>query len=88
MLHFWINLAQVLGMDSEMVGDMYVAKLKKNIQRQDDGYSIEVKDLAWQLVKQYPDVCGIPYPLNAESLEEMEEAAAYYLKWAKEILED
>lgn len=88
MLHFWISLAQVLGMTPEMVSSMYSSKLAKNIRRQDDGYNIEVKDLAWKLRKTYPNHCPIPYPTNVESLEDMpDEAAAYYLRWAEAEIE-
>ncbi|MCK5600534.1 dUTPase [Candidatus Pacearchaeota archaeon] len=83
-LHFWISLAQILGMSPEMVSDMYEAKLAKNIKRQDDGYSIEVKDLALYLWQRYPDDNPIGYSGLAESLEDMpDEVAAFYLGWAK-----
>lgn len=85
LLHFWISLAQILGMSPEMVSGMYAAKLAKNIRRQDDGYSIEIKDLAWQLFNEHPydSPTGQPYP-EAHSLEDLpNEVAAYYLDWAK-----
>lgn len=89
LLHFWISLAQILGMSPKMVSDMYAAKLAKNIKRQDDGYSIEAKDLAWELRVKYPKQCPVPYPINAASLEDMPDAAAkHYLEWAKIELED
>lgn len=71
-LHFWIALAQILGMSPEMVSDMYKAKLAKNIRRQDDGYSIEEKDLAWKLFNKHPydSPTGQPYP-EARSLEDL-----------------
>jgi len=49
MLHFWINLAQAVGMTPEMVEEMYQAKLIQSIQRQKDGYSIEIKNAAWKM---------------------------------------
>ena len=36
--HFMMNIALALGMDEEMILNMYMAKLKKNIARQDAGY--------------------------------------------------
>jgi hypothetical protein len=90
MLHFWISFAQVLGMSPEMVCGMYAAKLDKNIKRQDDGYSIEVKDLAWRLFRQYPNECPVPFrPSGEASLEDVpDDVAAHYLSWAKTALEE
>lgn len=89
LLHFWISLAQVVGMSPEMVCGMYAAKLAKNIRRQDDGYSIEVKDLAWQLFKDHPaDHVYSDGLLLATSLEDLPaETAAHYLAWAKAKIE-
>ncbi len=91
-LHFWISLAQILGMSPEMVSDMYEAKLAKNIKRQDDGYSIEVKDLAWQLWRKHPCKTLVPGDearKNAASFEDLPETAqTYYLDWAKNELKD
>lgn len=36
--HFMMNMALVLGMDAEMIHEMYVTKNAKNLQRQVDGY--------------------------------------------------
>lgn len=83
-LHFWISLAQILGMSPEMVSDMYAAKLTKNIKRQNDGYSIEEKDLALYLWQRYPDDNPMGYNGLVETLEDMpDDVAAYYLDWAK-----
>ena len=84
LLHFWISLAQILGMSPEMVSEMYAAKLAKNIKRQDDGYSIEIKDKAWQLFCKHPDDHRFGGTFVGESLEDLpDEVAAYYLDWAK-----
>jgi len=86
-LHFWISLAQILGMSPDMVSDMYAAKLAKNVKRQDDGYSIEQKDLALYLWQRYPDDNPMGYSGLAESLEDMpEDVAKHYLNWAKKEL--
>jgi len=88
LLHFWISLAQILGMTPEMVCGMYSAKLAKNIKRQDDGYSIEVKDLAWQLFKRHPDINSELGSLTGESLEDLSsEAEIYYSTWALYLLD-
>lgn len=88
MLHFWISLAQVLGMTPEITAQMYRAKLAKNLRRQDDGYSIEQKDLAWELFREYPDDKPEFGSLAAESFEDLpEEVQAYYLEWAATRLE-
>ncbi len=91
-LHFWISLAQVLGMSPEMVGGMYSAKSAQNIKRQDDGYSIEVKDLAWQLFQENPHLFHVApghktwdEPKSFEDL--LEVAQDYYLKVAKAEIE-
>lgn len=79
-LHFWISLAQILGMTPEMVCEMYSAKLAKNLRRQDDGYSVEVKDKAWQLFLEAQDS-------DSMSLEDLpEDVAEHYLSRAKRIL--
>jgi hypothetical protein len=74
MLHFWISLAQALGMTGDMVSDMYRKKLMKNIQRQVQGYSITEKEIAWQLYQ--GDVSqnqsGNNWPA-ADSLEDLSE---------------
>ncbi len=64
---------------------IYAAKLAKNIRRQDDGYSIEVKDRAWELFKKHPNDNSRAYDHgSAESLEDLpDDVAAYYLDWAK-----
>jgi hypothetical protein len=89
LLHFWISIAQALGMTPEMVCSMYASKLNKNIKRQEDGYSIEVKDKAWELFTKYPfDAPGCPpaWDRNVQSLEDLpNEIAAYYVEWAKRI---
>ena len=88
-LHFWISLAQILGMSPDMVCGMYAAKLAKNLKRQDDGYSIKEKDLAWQMFKKYPDDNPIPmaYSGYPESLEDLpDEVAAHYLDWAARVI--
>jgi len=79
-LHFWINLAQALGMTPEMVSKMYRKKLKKNIHRQNTGYSVETKALAWKLY------CGSrKKPYTAKSLEELPEVMqTFYLDWARD----
>lgn len=83
-LHFWIGLAQVLGMSPEMVCGMYLAK---NIRRQDDGYSIEVKDLAWQLFKENSSSDAVWG--TAESLEDLPDSTVqHYLRRAKRKLEN
>ena len=83
MLHFWISFAQVLGMSPEMVCGMYGSKLENNIKRQDDGYSIEVKDKAWALFLEYPDINTDLGSLTGESLEDLPEAAQeFYRTWA------
>lgn len=88
-LHFWISLAQILGMSPEMVSGMYAAKLTKNIKRQDDGYSIQIKDLAWQLFKRHPDSNAQELGLQTgESLEDLSTAAQdHYIAWAKAKIE-
>lgn len=88
MLHFWISLCQILGMSADMVGDMYETKLAKNIKRQDDGYSIEKKDLAWELFMQHPDRNSKLGSLVGESLEDLsQDAQVYYISWAKYLLD-
>ena len=88
-LHFWISLAQILGMSPDMVSDMYKAKLAKNLKRQDDGYSITQKDLALYLWQRYPDDNPMGYSSLAESLEDMpEDVAKFYLDWAKKEVEN
>lgn len=82
--HFWISLAQILGMSPDMVSDMYAAKLATNIKRQDDGYSIMQKDLALYLWQRYPNDNPMGYIGLVESLEDMpEDVAKFYLDWAK-----
>jgi len=44
MLHFWISLAQCVGLDAAEVFELYCQKNKINHQRQDGGYSMEKKD--------------------------------------------
>ena len=86
MFHFWMAMAQALGMTAEMTCGMYSTKLVKNIKRQDDGYSIELKDTAWRLFKEYPDSNPFPGSFTAESLEDLpDEVAAYYIQWAKNV---
>jgi len=85
-LHFWISLAQALGMTGDMVKDMYLKKLDKNIHRQVVGYSIAEKDLAWKLYQ--GDVSsnqsGNNWPA-AESLEDLtEDMQLYYLEKARQ----
>jgi len=58
MLHFWISLAQVLGMSADMVENMYREKLGVNIKRQDVGYSIAAKDKVGEL----PNCCKCGKP--------------------------
>lgn len=88
MFHFWINLAQALGMTPEMVCGMYASKLAANIKRQDDGYSIEVKDNAWALFLEHPDQNPVLGSLAGESLEDLSsEAQTYYMSWAKYLLD-
>ena len=41
LFHFLISLAQVLGMSSEDVYKMYLAKNKVNFQRQESGYTVK-----------------------------------------------
>jgi hypothetical protein len=91
MLHFWISLAQILGMTPEMVCGMYSSKLAKNIKRQDDGYSIEEKDLAWKLFCEHPydNPFSDAHDRNVQSLEDLpEKIAAWYLDWAKRKRQD
>lgn len=42
-LHFWLSLALAAGMTADDVYRVYMAKLKVNEQRQDQGYSMETK---------------------------------------------
>jgi len=87
MLHFWISFAQALGMTPEMVCGMYSSKLTKNIKRQDDGYCIEIKDKAWKLFLEHPDMNPELGSLTGESLEDLSpEAQEYYIEWAKGVL--
>jgi hypothetical protein len=87
LLHFWISLAQILGMSPEMVSDMYEQKLAKNLKRQDDGYNIEIKDYAWQLYRDHPDDHPFDGNYVAESLEDLpDHVAEHYLEWAKNSL--
>lgn len=84
MFHFWISLAQALGMTPEMVCGMYSVKLAKNIKRQEDGYSILTKDFAWHLFKKHPDTNAELGSLTGESLEDLPTAAQeYYIAWAE-----
>jgi len=88
MLHFWISLAQVVGMTPEMVEEMYRKKLDKNIRRQVNGYSITEKDLAWKI---YKDENPKDHPQSvcpdAESLEDLPDTIQlYYLALAKSKL--
>ncbi len=88
-LHFWISFAQALGMTPDMVCGMYSSKLAKNIKRQDDGYSIEVKDKAWALFKEFPDDNPMGFNGCAESLEDLpENVAAHYGDWAKRTIRE
>lgn len=68
MLHFWVSLAQVLGMTPDIVEEMYRSKLGVNIKRQDVGYSIEAKDKVGDIPNCYK--CGRPckagYALTGE----------------------
>ncbi|GHV15122.1 hypothetical protein AGMMS49938_12570 [Fibrobacterales bacterium] len=43
-LHFWLSLAMVAGMDAEKIFEIYMQKNKVNIERQQAGYSKENKD--------------------------------------------
>jgi hypothetical protein len=85
MLHFWISLAQVLGMTPEITATMYRAKLTKNLKRQDAGYSIKEKDMAWYFFLKYPNQWSEEFgSLTGESIEDLpEKAQARYLDWAK-----
>ena len=86
MFHFWMAMAQALGMTAEMTCGMYSNKLVKNIKRQDDGYSIELKDRAWELFKEYPDSNPFPGSFTAESLEDLpDKVSEYYMQWAKNV---
>jgi len=89
-LHFWISLAQILGMSTLMIEQMYRDKLAKNIKRQVNGYSIEQKDLAWKLFKELPDDNPLSYGWpNAGSLEDLpEDIQVYYLEWAKNQMDN
>jgi len=44
MLHFWISLAQSVGLNAEEVFQLYCQKNKINHERQDTGYSMKEKD--------------------------------------------
>jgi len=90
-LHFWISLAQILGMSPDMVTEMYAKKLATNIKRQDDGYSIEVKDLAWQLYQKEPNMFHVAPGYKTwdepKSLEDLLEGVQrYYISWAEYLL--
>jgi hypothetical protein len=86
MFHFWIAMAQALGMTAEMTCGMYGNKLDKNIKRQDDGYSIILKDKAWDLFKTYPDSNPFPGSFTAESLEDLpDDVGRFYVEWAKNV---
>jgi len=61
MLHFWVNLAQAVGMTPDIVEEMYRSKLGVNIKRQDVGYSIAAKDE----VGETPDCCKCGKPCKA-----------------------
>lgn len=79
-LHFWVSLCQILGMDADMVAEMYEAKLAKNIKRQEDGYSIEEKDLAWKIFNRHDYVN--PAITSLEDLPEGDQQ--YWLNQAKD----
>lgn len=70
------NLCKTHG-DNDWSEDLHLADiidkhLGKHLERQDDGYSIEVKDLAWRLFRKYPNI---------------KLAQDYYLGWAKAKIE-
>lgn len=89
------NLCKTHG-DNDWSKDLHLADiidkhLGKHLERQDDGYSIEVKDLAWQLFKQYPTETLKPGDngwKTVSSFEDLSQAAQdYYLGWAKAKIE-
>ena len=81
-LFFWVSLCQILGMDADMVAKMYETKLAKNIKRQEDGYSIAQKDLAWKLFMRHDYVN--PEITSLEDLPESDQQ--YWLAEARESL--
>lgn len=88
MLHFWISIAQAVGMTPEMAENMYKTKLAKNLKRQDDGYSIQQKDRAWILFtrNRYGHPWAQPSDADAMSLEDLgENVQQYYLDWARRV---
>jgi len=38
MLHFWVSMCTIAGMDAKEVGELYAKKNKLNFKRQDEGY--------------------------------------------------
>ena len=38
MLHFWVSMCTMAGMDAKEVGELYAKKNKLNFKRQDEGY--------------------------------------------------
>lgn len=75
MLHFWVSLAQIVGMTPAMVENMYVEKLAKNLKRQDDGYSVTLKAKAWELFGRHNLSCQCLQPgdIGAKSFEDLDE---------------
>lgn len=59
--HFMMNLALALGMDEQMIVDMYAAKLQKNMLRQYEGYD-GVSTKCFQCHRAYDDDAVKCYP--------------------------
>lgn len=62
--HFMMNLALALGMDEEMIFDMYVAKLKKNVSRHESGTYDGIRGKCPKCKRAYDDDAVTCYPAD------------------------